>query len=74
MGESDRLKYYISDYLDNILDPAIHIEFEEALKSSTDLRNITYKVSTLKLYLNNLSNQTCSNDFSLKLRERIHTD
>ena len=74
MGESDRLKNYISDYLDNTLDPTTHKEFEKALNSSADLRTMTHKVSVLKSHLNSLSNQTCSDDFSLKLRERIHTE
>jgi len=74
MGESDRLKHYISDYLDNSLDPTTHNEFEEALKNSSDLKNMTHKVSVLKSQLNNLPNHTCSDDFSLKLRERIHTE
>jgi len=37
------------------------------------LQKITQKVSVLKTGLGNLSNKTCSDDFSLKLRERIHT-
>jgi len=74
MGECDRLKHYISDYLDNTLDPSTHKEFEEALKNSTDLKSMTHRVSVLKSQLNNLPNQTCSENFSLKLRERIHTE
>ncbi len=74
MGECDRFKNYISDYLDNTLDPTTHNEFEKALKSSADLQRMTNKVSSLRSSLKNLSYQTCSDDFSLKLRERIHTE
>jgi len=74
MGECDRYKNYISDYLDNTLDPTTHKEFEKALKSSVDLQKMTNKVSMLRSSLKNLSYQTCSDDFSLKLRERIHTE
>jgi hypothetical protein len=73
MGECDRYKNYISDYLDNTLDPTTHKEFEKALKNSADLQKMTNKVSQLRVQLKKLSYQTCSDDFSLKLRERIHT-
>jgi hypothetical protein len=74
MGECDRFKNYISDYLDNTLDPTTHKEFEKALRNSGDLKRMTHKVSILRSRLHNLSYQTCSDDFSLKLRERIHTE
>jgi hypothetical protein len=73
MGDSDRMKNYISDYLENSLDPSTHKEFEDALKRSQELRTITDRVSAVSRHLSNLKNHTCSDDFSVKLREKIHT-
>lgn len=73
MGDSDRMKNYISDYLENSLDPSTHKEFEDALKRSPDLRSITDNMTTLSARLNNLKYHKCSDEFSVKLRERIHT-
>jgi len=73
MGDSDRMKNYISDYLENSLDPSTHKEFEDTLKRSPKLRSMTDSMATLSTRLNNLKYQKCSDEFSLKLRERIHT-
>ena len=74
MGECDRFKPYISDYLENNLDPSTQQEFEKALKRSADLLILTNKVRNLKTHLGKLSHIKCSDDFSLTLRERIHTN
>ena len=73
MGDSDRLKNYISDYLENSLDPSTHKEFEDALKRSTDLRSMTDNMKTLSIRLRKLKYHQCSDEFAVKLRERIHT-
>jgi hypothetical protein len=73
MGHSDRLKNYISDYLENSLDPSTHKEFEDALKRSPELRSTTGKMTTLSTRLSNLKYHKCSDEFTIKLRERIHT-
>jgi hypothetical protein len=73
MGNSDRMRNYISDYLENSLDPSMHKKFEDALKSSPELRSMTDSVTTLSTRLNGLEYHKCSEDFSVKLRERIHT-
>ena len=73
MGDSDRMRNYISDYLENSLDPSMHKEFEDALKRNPDLRSMTDNMSTLSTRLNGLEYHKCSDDFSVKLRERIHT-
>jgi hypothetical protein len=73
MGDSDRMKNYISDYLENSLDPSTHKEFEDALKRSPELRSMSDRMAILSTRLNNLKYRKCSDDFSLKLRKRIHT-
>ena len=73
MGDCDRMKHYISDYLENRLDPTTQKEFEEALKNSPQLRSMIHNISNITSRLKNLTYYKCSDDFSLKLRERIHT-
>ena len=73
MGDSDRMKNYISDYLENSLDPSTHKEFEESLKKSPELRSMTDRVAAVSSHLSNLKSYECSDDFSVKLREKIHT-
>ncbi len=74
MGNSDRIKKYISDYLENKLDPTTRKEFDEELKASPELGTLTDKISNLSSQLNNLHSYKCSEDFSMRLRERIHSD
>jgi len=73
MGHSDRLKNYISDYLENSLDPTMQKEFEDELRNSPDLRSITGRITTLSTRLSNLKFHKCSDEFSIKLRDRIQT-
>lgn len=73
MGDSDRMRNYISDYLENSLDPSMHKEFEDALKKSPKLRSMTDNLTTLSTHLSSLKYHNCSDNFSVKLRERIHT-
>ena len=73
MGECDRFKPFISDYLENNLDPSTLQQFEKALETSGELQSLTRRVRQLKLHLNNLDRVSCSADFSMRLRERIHT-
>ncbi|MCK4753702.1 MAG: hypothetical protein KAS58_00630 [Calditrichia bacterium] len=73
MGDSDSLKNYISDYLENSLDPSTHKEFDDALKRSPQLSSMTDRMATLLTHLNKLRYHKCSDKFLLKLRERIHT-
>jgi len=73
MGECDRFKPFISDYLEKNLDPTTHQKFEKALENSDELYTLTNKVRLLKTHLQNLERVSCSDDFSLKLREKIHT-
>jgi hypothetical protein len=73
MGDSDRMKNYISDYLENSLDPSTHKEFEDTLKKSPELRSMTDRVAAVSSQLSNLQSYKCSDDFSVKLREKIHT-
>lgn len=73
MNYSDRIKNYISDYLEHSLDPSTQKEFEDALEKSPELRSMTERILLLSNRLSNLKYHHCSDEFTVKLRERIHT-
>jgi len=74
MGDSDRMKRYISDYLDHTLDPSTQKEFEHALGENEELRTLTDRVSQIRHSLGNLRTYHCSGNFNVALRERIIRD
>ena len=73
MNHRDRIKNYISDYLENSLDPSTQKEFEDALENSPELRSMTKRILILSNRLSNLKYYHCSDEFTVKLRERIHS-
>lgn len=73
MGDCDRMKKYISDYLENNLDPTTRKQFEKSLKLYPELDSITKNISILPNLLNTLSVFKCSDDFILNLRQKIHS-
>ena len=73
MGDCDRLKHYISDYLESGLDPATRKEFEDALEKLPELKAMTNRARILSSKLKNLNYYSCSEEFQLKLRGKIHT-
>ena len=74
MGDWDRLKNHISDYLEGNLDNSTRKEFETEIEKNSDLRKVTSRVEKLSNLLTNLPDYKCSDDFNQKLRERIHQD
>ena len=71
MGNCDRMKPYISDYIENSLDPTTKKEFEQVLKSSPELQKLIRHMQILKSGLNNLQSYHCTEDFQIKLRQRL---
>ena len=74
MGDWDRLKNHISDYLEGNLDNSTRKEFETEIERNSDLSKITKRVEKLSNILTNLPEYKCSDDFNQKLRERIHQE
>jgi hypothetical protein len=74
MGDCDRMKKHVSDYVDKNLDPTTRKEFEKNLKLSADLRYITKNISVISGLLQMLPSYKCSDDFILNLRQRIHSE
>jgi len=71
MGDCDRMKKYISDYVDKSLDPTTRKEFENKLELYPELRSTTKNISALSKILNKLPMHKCSDDFMINLRQRI---
>lgn len=72
MGDCDRMKKHISDYLDHSLDPTTKNEFEQILGENASLKSLTSKVGKVKNLLGNLQSYQCSEEFNFRLREKIH--
>lgn len=72
MGDCDRMYKHISAYTENTLDPSTRAEFDKYLDQYPKLREKTGQVSKLPSLLGKLPEQKCSEDFILKLRDRIH--
>ena len=72
MGDCDRLKKHISDYIEGNLDKATRDEFERGLNQDVVLQNLTSRMGYLSQTLSKLPEHKCSSDFSASLRERIH--
>ena len=74
MGDWDRLKNHISDYLEGNLDNSTRKDFEAEIEKNSDLSKVTKRVEILSNILTNLPEYKCSDDFNQKLRERIHQE
>jgi anti-sigma-K factor RskA len=72
MDDCDRLKKYVSDYVEGQLDPSTRRLYEEELKTNTELQQLTEKVSKTSHLLKNLPTHKCSSEFNVRLRERIY--
>ena len=74
MGDWDRFKNYISDYLEGNLDNSTRKEFEQEIEKNSNLQKLTRGVENLSKMLGNLPEHECSDDFNVKLRDRIHRE
>ena len=66
MGDCDRMKKHISDYLEGSLDPTTRKEFEKNLEIYPELNSITKNISILPSILHQLPSQKCSEEFIRK--------
>jgi hypothetical protein len=73
MGNCDRMKKHISDYIEGTLDPTTRKEFEKNLEIYPELNTITKNISILPSILHQLPSQKCSEQFMVNLRKRIHS-
>ena len=71
MGDCDRMKKHITDYLEHTLNPSTQKEFEQVLGKDDHLKKITSEVGRITNILGNLQSLRCSYSFNVKLREKI---
>ena len=71
MADCDRVKVHVSDYLENQLSPQLKKEFQSHLKSCAECKIIVEQVHVLKSLLAKSTQIKCSDDFNLKLRQKI---
>jgi hypothetical protein len=72
MGDCDRFKKHISDYLEGSLDKTTRKEFESELEQNDELSKLTSRIGEISILLSKLPDHKCSDDFSAKLRKKIH--
>ena len=73
MGNCYNVKKYISDYLENKLEPESRAAVENHLKTCTSCARSLNTISHLKSRLSSLRRYKCSDEFTRKLHERIHS-
>ncbi len=71
MGDCDRMKKHITDYLEHTLNPSTQKEFEQILGKDEQLKKITSEVDRIADMLGNLQSLRCSENFNVNLREKI---
>ena len=73
MGDCDKFKQYISDYLEGNLDSTTRKEFEEAMEENKELSEMTTRMKEIRVLLNKLPAKKCSDDFTANLHRKIHS-
>jgi predicted anti-sigma-YlaC factor YlaD len=73
MGSCYDLRKYISDFLENKLEPQLRIQVENHLKECPECMRSVKNTGYLQDRLANLRRYKCSEDFASKLHKRIHS-
>ena len=71
MGSCYNLRKYLSDYLENKLEPELQAQVEEHLKSCQECMRSVENMKLLQKKLSKLRKHQCSQDFTQKLHQRI---
>jgi len=74
MGDCDKMNKHISAYIENTLDPSTRAEFDKDLEKYPQFRKTAGQVLKLSSRLEKLPDQKCSENFMIKLREKINTE
>lgn len=74
MINCDKFKEHVSDYLEKQLSPQIKNEFELHLNKCSECKLIVEQVPQIQSSLSQLGKIKCSDDFSLRLRQRLVAD
>lgn len=71
MTDCDKVKEFISEYLEKRLTPGLKSELENHFKVCSSCRIILERIPKVQSLLSDLSSVKCSDNFNLKLREKI---
>ena len=71
MIDCDKVKEYISDYIEKHLTPGLKTELDNHFQQCPDCKLVLERIPKVQSIMGNLVSVQCSDDFNLKLRERI---
>jgi len=71
MIDCDKVKGFISDYIEKRLTPGLKEELENHFQQCPDCKWVLERIPKVQSLMSNLASVKCSDDFNLKLRERI---
>jgi len=74
MGDCDRIKSYISEYSENRLDEQTKQQIESHLNVCPDCLTVAQRIPVLQLLLSNLKSKNCSDDFMIKLHQKLQSE
>jgi hypothetical protein len=71
MTNCDKVKEYISDYIEKRLTPSLKTELDNHFQFCASCRKLLERIPKIQSIIGNLNSIKCSDNFNLKLRERI---
>lgn len=71
MIDCDKVKEYVSEYLEKRLTPGLKTELDNHFQNCPDCKSVLERMPKIQSLMSNLEPIKCSDDFNLKLRERI---
>lgn len=71
MIDCDKVKEFISDYIERRLTPGLSAELKNHFQECADCNMVLERMPKVQSLMSNLTSIQCSTDFNLKLRERI---
>ena len=71
MTDCDKVMEFISDYIERRLTSGLKTELENHFQQCPDCKLVLERIPKVQLLMSNLGPVHCSDDFNLKLRERI---
>jgi hypothetical protein len=71
MIDCDKVQEYISDYIEKRMTPGLQVELESHFQQCNECNTILQRIPQIQDLIKNMPTVKCSEDFNLKLRERI---
>jgi hypothetical protein len=71
MIDCDKVKEFISDYIEKRLTPGLKKELDNHFKQCPDCQLVLERIPKVQSLMSNLTPVKCSDDFNLKLRKKI---